>query len=66
MNKNLICLENGKIILNVNTIVMVFPDDKDPNNITCVNVITGNRTYYIKENYESVKKKLNDWMANKE
>lgn len=62
MNKNLICLENGKIILNVNTIIMVFPDDKDPNNITCINVITDNRTYYIKENYESVKKKLNDWL----
>lgn len=66
MNKNLICLENGKIILNVNTIVMVFPDDNDPNNITCINVINGNRTYYIKENYESVKKKLNDWTANEE
>lgn len=62
MNKNLICLENGKIILNVNTIVMVFPDDNDPNNITCVNVISGNRTYYIKENYEDVKKKLDDWL----
>lgn len=65
MNKNLICLENGKIILNVNTIVMVFPDDNS-NDITCINIIDGNRTYYIKENYESVKKKLNDWMANEE
>lgn len=66
MNKNLICLENGKIILNVNTIVMVFPDNNDSNNITCVNVISGNRTYYIKENYESVKKKLNDWISKEE
>lgn len=63
MDKNLVSLENGRTILNVNTIVMVFPDDNDPNNITCINVIGGNRTYYIRENYESVKKKLNDWIA---
>lgn len=66
MDKNLVSLENGRTILNVNTIVMVFPDDNDPNNITCINVIGGNRTYYIRENYESVKKKLNDWTANEE
>ena len=65
MDKDLICLENGKIILNVNTIVMVFPDDSS-NDITCINVISGNRTYYVKENYESVKKKLNDWIAKEE
>lgn len=65
MNRDFICFENGKIILNVNTIVMVFPDDNS-NDITCINVISGNRTYYIKENYESVKKKLNDWIAKEE
>ena len=65
MDKDLICFENGNIILNVNTIVMVFPDDNS-NDITCINVISGNRTYYIKENYESVKKKLNDWIAKEE
>lgn len=61
MNKNLVSLEGGKTILNVNAIAMIFPDDSE-NDVTCVNIIGGNRTYYIKENYESVKKKLNDWL----
>lgn len=61
MDKNLVSFEGGKTILNVNAIAMVFPDDSE-NDVTCVNVIGGTRTYYIKENYESVKKKLNDWL----
>ena len=61
MDKNLVSFEDGKTILNVNAIAMVFPDDRE-NDVTCVNIIGGNRTYYIKENYESVKKKLNDWL----
>lgn len=62
MDKNLVSFEGGKTILNVNAIAMVFPDDGE-NDVTCVNVIGGTRTYYIKENYESVKKKLSGWMA---
>lgn len=62
MNKNLVTFEGGRTILNVNAIAMVFPDDED-NNLTCINVIGGNRTFYIKENYESVKKKLDNWVA---
>lgn len=61
MDKNLVSFEGGKTILNVNAIAMVFPDDSE-NDVTCINVIGGTRTYYIKENYESVKKKLNDWL----
>ena len=62
MNKNLISLEGGRTILNVNAIATVFPDDSE-NNLTCINVIGGNRTFYIKESYESVKKKLDNWIA---
>lgn len=61
MDKNLVSFEDGKTILNVNAIAMVFPDDSE-NDVTCVNVIGGTRTYYIKENYESVKKKLGNWL----
>ena len=49
-------------ILNVNAIAMVFPDDSE-NDLTCINVIGGNRTFYIKEKYENVKKKLDNWIA---
>jgi hypothetical protein len=62
MNKNLVTFEGGRIILNVNAIAMVFPHDED-NNLTCINIISGNRTFYIRENYESVKKKLDNWVA---
>lgn len=62
MDKNLVTFEGGRTILNVNAIAMVFPDDED-NNLTCINVIGGNRTFYIKESYESVKKKLDNWIA---
>lgn len=62
MNKNLVSFEGGKTILNVNAIAMVFPEDGE-NDTTCINIIGGNRTFYIKESYESVKKKLSDWMA---
>ena len=62
MDKNLITLEGGRTILNVNAIAMIFPDDSE-NNLTCINVIGGNRTFYIKESYESVKKKLDNWIA---
>lgn len=62
MDKNLVTFEGGRTILNVNAIAMVFPDDED-NNLTCINVIGGNRTFYIKESYESVKKKLDSWIA---
>ena len=61
MDKNLVSFEGGKTILNVNAIAMVFPDDSE-NDVTCVNVIGGTRTYYIKENYEKVKKKLGNWL----
>lgn len=62
MDKNLVTFEGGRTILNVNAIAMVFPDDED-NNLTCINVIGGNRTFYIKESYESVKKKLDSWIT---
>lgn len=62
MNKNLVSLEGGRTILNVNAIAMVFPEDGD-DDTTCINIIGGNRTFYIKENYESVKKKLGGWIA---
>lgn len=62
MNKNLISLEGGRTILNVNAIAMVFPDDSE-NDVTCINVIGGAKTFYIKERYESVKKKLVGWMT---
>lgn len=61
MDKNLISFEGGKTILNVNAIAMVFPDESE-NDVTCINIIGGTRTYYIKENYKSVKKKLSDWL----
>ena len=62
MNKNLVTFEGGRTILNVNAIAMVFPDDED-NNLTCVNVIGDNRTFYIKESYENVKRKLDSWIG---
>lgn len=62
MNKNLISLEGGRTILNVNAIAMVFPDDSE-NDVTCINIIGGTKTFYVKESYESVKKKLGGWMA---
>lgn len=61
MNKNLICLENGKTILNINSIAMIFPDDSDLEK-TCINCIGIKRTFYINEKYEDVKKKLDDWL----
>ena len=65
MDKNLVSFEDGRTILNINAIAMVFPDDSD-NDLTCINIIGGNRTFYIKEKYESVKKKLSDWMVGEE
>lgn len=62
MNKNLISLEGGRTILNVNAIAMVFPDDGE-NDVTCINIIGGTKTFYVKESYESVKKKLGGWMT---
>lgn len=62
MDKNLVTFEGGRTILNVNAIAMVFPDD-NKNDLTCVNIIGGNRTFYIEESYESVKKKLDNWIA---
>lgn len=62
MNKDLISLEGGKTILNINAIAMIFPSQDEFNDITCINIIGGNRTYHIKENFESVKKKLNNWI----
>jgi len=62
MDKNLVTFEGGRTILNVNAIAMVFPDDSE-NDLTCINVIGGNRTFYIKEKYENVKKKLDNWIA---
>lgn len=62
MNKNLVSLEGGRTILNVNAIAMVFPEDGEKDT-TCINIIGGNRTFYIKEDYESVKKKLSGWMT---
>lgn len=62
MNKDLISLEGGKTILNVNAIAMIFSDDDKPDDITCVNMIGGQRTYYINENIISVRKKLNNWI----
>lgn len=62
MNKDLISLEGGKTILNVNAIAMIFSDDDKPDDITCVNMIGGQRTYYINENITSVRKKLNNWI----
>lgn len=61
MDRNLICFENGKTILNVNSIAMVFPSDDDPE-ITCINYIGLQRTFYIKEKYEDVKNKLDKWL----
>ena len=62
MDKNLVSFENGKTILNVNAIAMVFPDSNDED-LTCINIIGGNRTFYIKEKYKSVKKKLSGWIT---
>jgi hypothetical protein len=63
MDKNLISLECGRIILNVNAIAMVFPDEDMPDDVTCINTVDGRKTFYIRENFESVKKKLSDWMV---
>lgn len=62
MNKDLISLEGGKTILNVNAIAMIFSDDDKSDDITCVNMIGGQRTYYINENITSIRKKLNNWI----
>ena len=61
MSKDFISLEGGKTILNVNAIAMVFPNEGD--DVTCINIVGGKKTFYIKESFESVKKKLNDWMV---
>jgi hypothetical protein len=61
MDKNLVSFESGRTILNVNAITMIFPDDNEKD-MTCVNVIGGNRTFYINESYESVKEKLDGWL----
>lgn len=63
MDKNLVSFEGGRTILNVNAIAMVFPDDSDMDNVTCINIIGGNKTFYIKEKYENVKKKLSGWIT---
>jgi hypothetical protein len=63
MDKNLISLECGRIILNVNAIAMVFPDEDMPDDVTCINTVDGRKTFYIRENFESVKEKLSDWMV---
>ena len=47
--------------MNVNSIAMVFPSDDDPE-VTCVNCIGLQRTFYIKEKYEDVKNKLDKWL----
>lgn len=65
MDKNLISLEGDGTILNVNAIAMVFPEDGE-NDTTCINIIGGNRMFYIKEKYENIKKKLSDWMTGEE
>lgn len=62
MDKNLVTFEGGRTILNVNAIAVVFSDDNE-NDLTCINVIGGDRAFYIKESYESVKKKLDNWIA---
>lgn len=62
MGKDFISLEGGKTILNVNAIAMVFPDEGE-DDVTCINIVGGKKTFYIKESFESVKKKLNDWMV---
>lgn len=61
MNKNLITFEDGRTILNVNAIAMVFPSDDDPE-VTCINCIGIRRTFYINEKYEDVKNKLDKWL----
>lgn len=66
MSKNFISLEGGKTILNVNAITMVFPDEEEPDDVTCINTIDGRKTFYIKESFESVKKKLDGWIAEEE
>ena len=63
MSKDFIFLEGGRVILNVNVIAMVFPDEDGEDGVTCINIVGGTKTFYIKESFESVKKKLADWMA---
>jgi hypothetical protein len=62
MDKNLVSFEGDRTIFNVNAIAMVFPDTNDED-LTCINIIGGNRTFYIKEKYENVKKKLSGWIT---
>lgn len=62
MNKDLIFLEGGKTILNVNAVAMIFPDGQDLDNLTCINCIGIQRTFYIHEKYEDVVNKLNNWL----
>lgn len=62
MNKDLIYLEGGKTILNVNSIAMVFPDEQDLDNMTCINCVGIQKTFHIHEKYEDVKNKLNNWL----
>lgn len=66
MNKNFISLEGGRTILNVNAITMIFPDPDEPDDVTCINTIGGRKTFFIKESFESIKKKLDDWIAEEE
>lgn len=61
MDRDLICFENGKTILNVNSIAMVFPDG-DGSEGTYINCIGIQRTFHIKEKYEDVKSKLDNWL----
>lgn len=64
MGKDFISLEDGKTILNVNAIAMVFfPEEDGSDDVTCINIIGGTKTFYIKESFESVKRKLADRMA---
>lgn len=63
MGKDFISLEDGKTILNVNVIAMVFPDEDGSDDVTCINIIGGTKTFYIKESFESVKRKLANWMT---
>lgn len=62
MNKDLISLEGGKTILNVNALAMIFPDEDEPDDMTCINIIGGKKTFYVKESFESIKRKLDSWL----
>lgn len=56
MGKDFISLEDGKTILNVNVIAMVFPDEDGSDDVTCINTIGGTKTFYIKESFEKRQK----------